>query len=266
LQIHYGDLNLPEKTSSSSSSGVSSGGSSLGAQKQSASEALEKFFPLRYKEGTEEPELESCLIEKWASLRGKSVHDCVRIYLNCTRKWQFFGAQLFNVQLLESTSPFLQLEAETSILWMAINEDGVSLLDQHSMQPLARYSYDNVVTFGGCQEDFMLVTTSETESNNSKKYHQSGSSQDSSGTTKLLFNAGKPQILQITLLIADYMNMMGKTAPGTLSLTSTPVPTPKNRIACSRSSSRARVLTAPNTPKPEPRISSNDRKKRSHME
>ena len=76
------------------------------------------------------------------------------------------------------------------------------------------------------------------------------------------------QILQITLLIADYMNMMGKTAPGTLSLTSTPVPTPKNhqRLACSRSSSRARVLTAPNTPKPEPRISSNDRKKRSHME
>ena len=77
------------------------------------------------------------------------------------------------------------------------------------------------------------------------------------------------QILQITLLIADYMNMMGKTAPGTLSLTSTPVPTPKNRMACSRSSSRAAArvpLTAPNTPKPEPRISSNDRKKRSHLE
>ena len=71
----------------------------MGAQKQSASEALEKFFPPRYKEGTEEPEMESCLIEKWASLRGKSVHDCVRIYLNCTRKWQFFGAQLFNVQV-----------------------------------------------------------------------------------------------------------------------------------------------------------------------
>jgi len=215
--------------------------------------------------------MESCLIEKWASLRGKSVHECVRIYLNCTRKWQFFGAQLFNVQLLESTSLFLQLDEITAnnVLWMAISEEGVSVLDQHSMQPLARYPYDNVVTFGGCQEDFMLVITSETDSSNSsKKYHQSGSSQDSSGTTKLLFNAGKPQILQITLLIADYMNMMGKTAPGTLSLTSTPVPTPKNhqRLACSRSSSRARVLTAPNTPKPEPRISSNDRKKRSHME
>ena len=78
---------------------------------------------------------------------------------------------------------------------MAISEEGVSLLDQHSMQPLARYSYDNVVTFGGCQEDFMLVITSETDS--TKKYHQSGSSQDSSGTTKLLFNAGKPQVKNI---------------------------------------------------------------------
>ena len=76
------------------------------AQKQPASEALEKFFPPRYLDGTgsdgsdfDQSVLESYLIEKWSSLRGKSVHDCVRIYLNCTRKWQFFGAQLFNVQV-----------------------------------------------------------------------------------------------------------------------------------------------------------------------
>lgn len=104
-QIHFGDLNLPEKTSSSSSSGVSSGGSlQAGAQKQCASEALDKFFPPRYMEthdldSADQSVLESCLIEKWASLRGKSMHDCVRIYLNCTRKWQFFGAQLFNVHV-----------------------------------------------------------------------------------------------------------------------------------------------------------------------
>ena len=95
-------MNLPEKTSSSSS-GISSGGSSVGAQKQSASEALEKFFPPRYMDlevtNSDPSVLESYLIEKWASLRGKSVHDCVRIYLTCTRKWQFFGAQLFQVQV-----------------------------------------------------------------------------------------------------------------------------------------------------------------------
>ena len=79
------------------------------------------------------------------------------------------------------------------------------------------------------------------------------------------------QILQITLLMADYMNMMGKTAPGTLSSAATPVATPKNRMNApggvaagsaaalggagngSRSSSRARgqLLTAPNTPRPD---------------
>ena len=89
------------------------------------------------------------------------------------------------------------------------------------------------------------------------------------------------QILQITLLIADYMNMIGKTAPGTLSTTATPLTTPKNRgnTACSRSSSRARgqLLTAPNTPRPDhkeltPRLSgvmsSNDggRRKWSHLD
>ena len=95
---------MPEKISSSSS-GISSGGSgSVGAQKQPASEALEKFFPPRYMDGSDDSDydqsvLESYLIEKWVSLRGKSVHDCVRIYLNCTRKWQFFGAQLFSVQV-----------------------------------------------------------------------------------------------------------------------------------------------------------------------
>lgn len=113
-QIHFGDLNYPtEKTcSSSSSSGVSSGGSlqAQGAQKQCALEALDKFFPPRYMTsddlessaaaaGGDQSVLESCLIEKWASLRGKSMHDCVRIYLNCTRKWQFFGAHLFNVHV-----------------------------------------------------------------------------------------------------------------------------------------------------------------------
>ena len=81
-------------------------------QKQPASEAMEKFFPPRYMDGSDGSDydqsvLESYLIEKWASLRSKSVHDCVRIYLNCTRKWQFFGAQLFSVQVSTSAAILL---------------------------------------------------------------------------------------------------------------------------------------------------------------
>ena len=39
------------------------------------------------------------LKEKWVTLKGKSSHDCVRIFLTCTRKWQFFGNKLFEVQV-----------------------------------------------------------------------------------------------------------------------------------------------------------------------
>lgn len=96
-------------------------------------------------------------------------------------------------------------EQDQETTWLAVNEDGVSLLDQHSMQLLARYSYDNVVTFGGCQDDFMLVVTSDTSSNSTGEHNMKSrytashhsdraSSEDSSGTTKLLFNAGKPQV------------------------------------------------------------------------
>ena len=64
------------------------------------------------------------------------------------------------------------------------------------------------------------------------------------------------QILQITLLIADYMNMIGKTAPGLMTALAAPPGTPKANLsrAHSRASSRARGIfnsTAPNTPKPD---------------
>jgi hypothetical protein len=70
-----------------------------------------------------------------------------------------------------------------------------------------------------------------------------------------LINLKKFQILQITLLVADYMNMMGKTAPGLLSgaagtagtttsgsSSATPKGTSLSR-GQSRASSRARLMT-----------------------
>ena len=40
------------------------------------------------------------LREKWETLKGKNSHDCNRIFLTCTRKWQFFGSKLFEVQVM----------------------------------------------------------------------------------------------------------------------------------------------------------------------
>lgn len=39
------------------------------------------------------------LSARWASLRGRSSAECVRIYLTVARKWPFFGAKLFEAEV-----------------------------------------------------------------------------------------------------------------------------------------------------------------------
>ncbi len=43
------------------------------------------------------------------------------------------------------------------MVWLAANEDNISLLELNSMRAIASYPYSRVLTFGGCQEDFMVV-------------------------------------------------------------------------------------------------------------
>lgn len=53
------------------------------------------------------------------------------------------------------------------------------------------YVYKSVMTFGGYQEDFMVVISTQSKDR---------------PTEKLLFAMAKPKILEITLLIASYIN------------------------------------------------------------
>ncbi len=39
------------------------------------------------------------LCARWASLRGRSSSECIRIYLTVARKWSFFGAKLFESEV-----------------------------------------------------------------------------------------------------------------------------------------------------------------------
>lgn len=91
------------------------------------------------------------------------------------------------------------------MIWLAINEDSITILDLATMQQRVGYPYTNVLTFGGCQEDFMLVVTQ-----NEQQHSQ-----------KFIFVLSKPKILELTLLIADYMNLLinnpGTPLLGTLS-------------------------------------------------
>uniref|UniRef100_A0A336LP84 CSON015304 protein n=1 Tax=Culicoides sonorensis TaxID=179676 RepID=A0A336LP84_CULSO len=162
--------------------------------KASPIQALDRFYPYRYRDTLSSEafkELQDCLTTKWLLLKGKSVVDCVRIYITCARKWQYFGATLFQAQPRHS---------DLAMTWLAVAEDALSVLELSSMAPLARYSYDNILTFGGHLDDFMLVVTSEDDRNTEKK---------------ILFSLSKPKILELTMLIADYMNALGHTLPGT---------------------------------------------------
>ncbi|CAD6219313.1 GSCOCG00004909001-RA-CDS [Cotesia congregata] len=75
----------------------------------------------------------------------------------------------------------------------------VTLLELQSMAVMYRYNYANIITFGGCLDDFMLVACPD----------------EGVAEQKLIFVLSKPKILEITLLIADYMNALGHTLPGT---------------------------------------------------
>ncbi|XP_068135812.1 pleckstrin homology domain-containing family H member 2 [Hyperolius riggenbachi] len=155
---------------------------------QAVKQALEKFYPKRYREDcTEEQlrQLQQRLASRWMALRGHSAADCVRIYLTVARKWTFFGATLFPAKPI-SPSPF-----EGPLVWLAVHEDGISVLEYNTMRLLLTYSHRSLMTFGGYREDFMLVVNAQTKDQ---------------PTEKLLFAMAKVKILEITLLVAGYIN------------------------------------------------------------
>ncbi|XP_023051487.1 pleckstrin homology domain-containing family H member 2 [Piliocolobus tephrosceles] len=156
---------------------------------QTLKQVIEKFYPKRYRDGCSEEQLRQLcqrLSTRWMALRGHSAADCVRIYLTVARKWPFFGAKLFLAK------PITPSSLGSPFMWLAVNEDGLSLLEYNSMRLIVSYVYKSLMTFGGYQDDLMVVI------NNTH-------SKDTP-TEKLLFAMAKPKILEITLLIASYIN------------------------------------------------------------
>ncbi|XP_034514956.1 pleckstrin homology domain-containing family H member 2 isoform X3 [Ailuropoda melanoleuca] len=156
---------------------------------QTLKQVIEKFYPKRYRDDSSEEQLRQLcqrLSTRWMALRGHSAADCVRIYLTVARKWPFFGAKLFLAK------PVTPSALGSTSMWLAIHEDGLSILEYNSMRLIVSYVYKNLMTFGGHQDDFMIVI------NNTHSKDKP--------TEKLLFAMAKPKILEITLLIASYIN------------------------------------------------------------
>ncbi|KAK7482214.1 hypothetical protein BaRGS_00026563 [Batillaria attramentaria] len=93
--------------------------------------------------------------------------------------------------------PTLVVTTTEEDVWLAVQEDGVSVLDYQSMQPVALYDYKSIMTFGGWRDDFMIVVTQLIESAPHHYEHR---------TEKFLFCMSKAKIHEITVLIASYIN------------------------------------------------------------
>uniref|UniRef100_A0A3B4FFN1 Pleckstrin homology, MyTH4 and FERM domain containing H2 n=1 Tax=Pundamilia nyererei TaxID=303518 RepID=A0A3B4FFN1_9CICH len=172
-QVEFGDFERPFSTS----------GSAQTKSNQNLKQVLDRFYPKHY-------QLLQRLSARWASLRGRSSPECVRIYLTVARKWPFFGARLFEAEsITPSPEPGVRV-------WLAVHEDGVSVLEHNSIKLLVCYSYKNLMTFGGCKQDFMLVMGQNVGTNASKD----------KPTEKHLFAMDPSKIREVTLLIFSYIN------------------------------------------------------------
>ncbi|XP_030051654.1 pleckstrin homology domain-containing family H member 2 [Microcaecilia unicolor] len=181
-QVETGDYEQPFSTPAGQGTSQSKGN-------QAIKQALERFYPKQYRHGCSEEQLRQLhqrIAARWTALRGHSVADCVRIYLTVAKKWPFFGAKLF------SAKPLPPSPTENTLVWLAVHEDGISILEYISMRAVVTYLHKSLTTFGGYREDFMLVISN---------YHTK-----EKPTEKLLFAMAKPKVLEITLLIASYIN------------------------------------------------------------
>ncbi|KTG46679.1 hypothetical protein cypCar_00014405 [Cyprinus carpio] len=179
-QVEFGDFERPFSPGPS--------GAAQTKSNQTLKQVLERFYPKHYRHSCTEEQMRQLLQRlsaRWASLRGRSSSECIRIYLTVARKWSFFGAKLFEA---ESVTP----SQKNVRVWLAVHEDGVSMLEFNSVKVLASYPYKSIVTFGACGQDFMLSSGTNTSKDKSTEKH--------------LFAMAPSKVRDVTLLIASYIN------------------------------------------------------------
>ncbi|XP_068729703.1 pleckstrin homology domain-containing family H member 1-like isoform X1 [Montipora capricornis] len=162
---------------------------------------ISQFCAKALKEDIGKSSLTLRMAEKWSTLHGWSQKECVDKYLDNARRWPFFGCKLFQAQQKHTVSAAKKratpLESAQPV-WLAVEEDSISILEAENLRLMCRYRYKHVVTFGGWKEDFMLVVNQSI---------MRGGNTVEQGTQRLLFvMPSRGKILEVTLLMASYIN------------------------------------------------------------
>ncbi|XP_063047989.1 pleckstrin homology domain-containing family H member 2 [Engraulis encrasicolus] len=184
-QVEFGDFERPFSPAGSAGSHVKSS--------QTLKQVLERFYPKHYRRASSEEQLRQLnqrLSGRWASLRGRSAPECVRIYLTVARKWTFFGAKLFDAEPISPSS------LPSGRVWLAVHEEGISVLEFNSIKLLVSHPLRTIVSFGASGQDFMLVVSKANGGNTCKD----------KPTEKHLFSMTVSKLRELTLLIAAYTN------------------------------------------------------------
>ncbi|CAH3122183.1 unnamed protein product [Porites lobata] len=161
---------------------------------------ISQFCAKTLKEETGKRSLTLRMAEKWSTLHGWNQRECVDRYLENARRWPFFGCKLFQAQQKHTVSAAKKRGPQTESsqpVWLAVEEDSISILEGQSLRLMCRYRYKSVVTFGGWKDDFMLVVNQSI---------MRGGATVEQGTQRLLFVMSREKILEITLLMASYIN------------------------------------------------------------
>ncbi|XP_056666917.1 pleckstrin homology domain-containing family H member 1 isoform X3 [Monodelphis domestica] len=190
-QVEYGDLEKPNLPGP--------GGTAPAKAQHLLQLVLDRFYPRRYRYGAPSEQLRhlaDTLASKWTTLQGCSSSECIRTYLTVARKWSLFGAKLFAAQTTQ-----LSTKGNT-LVWIAVNEDGISILDHNTMQIQATHPYSLVMTFGGYQDDFMIVIRTVLDKSSGKGKIE-----------KLIFQMALPKIAEVTFMMASYMNHCSTVSP-----------------------------------------------------
>ncbi|CAK8692228.1 unnamed protein product [Clavelina lepadiformis] len=148
----------------------------------SADNVIRRFYPARYRNKHQTKQLRERILEHWELLHGTASSDCVRIFLNIARKWPLCGSKLFAAKI-ETSGKY-----KGDIAWLCVGEDSLSMLNYKTMEVVDKCEYTDLVTFGGCKNQFMVVT------------EMAGVSR------KLFFSLPRVQMLQVVRLMADYIN------------------------------------------------------------
>ncbi|MFH4984642.1 hypothetical protein AB6A40_011351 [Gnathostoma spinigerum] len=77
-----------------------------------------------------------------------AVSDCVRVILVVLRKWKFFGAYISEAKM--------KMRNDDKV-FIALNDQGVHLLNYKQLEVIRSFPYHRLVSFGGYHNDFMLT-------------------------------------------------------------------------------------------------------------